>query len=475
MLKSSFNVPERLTEALETKWMRRVAGFYRCTMEDKACFTLMDWEPSNLFFLNCAIDLYQVLLNDPKGLFFIENERKPTLFQDIAKEIQLVLELNGNGWTNTNNTHINKLVFRFTSCSQTLTREYFSFLGKLLSMENGRFVIENETGIQMLLLKLGFFKPLDYLSRAVILGFSFYDRGYYSYELINNWCQGSSSNNNSNNNSNNANNTKVKTNKLCSKELHLFILTILLALLRGRIYDFIKWGVEAVVEQLSIDNLPLFTQTYLLNVIQESMQNPKILTCIIKKKLKILNWKNDNPKMNFIIMRLASCEEGLDYLQTKNLITNLIINWIQIENDKYASYVETSIAKALSRTYIKKKIINIEKIPVVMAEKFGSRNSEFSQVNHYEDYNNKSYLGGEDVNIEGLVRIPWNIEIKLSTNITNTNATSTSISTNNTTVPPSIQANTSGGLKSSMNTTGANNNNSNTSEYLRVDAFLGRY
>ena len=57
---------------------------------------------------------------------------------------------------------------------------------------------------------------------------------------------------------------------------------------------------DAVVDQLAIDNLPLNIQEYLFNLIQESLQHPKILTLFIKKKPKLLNWKTsqDNAKLN---------------------------------------------------------------------------------------------------------------------------------------------------------------------------------
>lgn len=82
-------------------------------------------------------------------------------------------------------------------------------------------------------------------------------------------------------------------------------------------------------------------------------------------------------------------------------------------------------------------------------------------------YRRHNIFAGEDVDIEGLLRIPWNIELKLisgasaassSTSGINMNATTAS---SNTPFQPVLQ-----------NVHPASSSGS-TSEYLRVDAFLG--
>ena len=34
-------------------------------------FANMDWEPANLFYLQCLCEVYNILLNDPKGIHIL--------------------------------------------------------------------------------------------------------------------------------------------------------------------------------------------------------------------------------------------------------------------------------------------------------------------------------------------------------------------------------------------------------------------
>ena len=36
-------------------------------------FANMDWEPANLFYLQCLCEVYNILLNDPKGIHILHH------------------------------------------------------------------------------------------------------------------------------------------------------------------------------------------------------------------------------------------------------------------------------------------------------------------------------------------------------------------------------------------------------------------
>lgn len=87
MLEYSFHHPDRLADALKTKWVRRVCGFYRCSTEEKGYFANLDWEPTNLQYLESACNMYSVLLKDDAGLGFLGSDRRGMLFNEISNEI----------------------------------------------------------------------------------------------------------------------------------------------------------------------------------------------------------------------------------------------------------------------------------------------------------------------------------------------------------------------------------------------------
>ena len=62
MLEYCFKNPERLSDALKTKWVKRVSGFYRCTVDEKAYFANCEWGVGNMQYMECACNMYHVLV-----------------------------------------------------------------------------------------------------------------------------------------------------------------------------------------------------------------------------------------------------------------------------------------------------------------------------------------------------------------------------------------------------------------------------
>lgn len=52
---------KRLQEAMKTKWIRRVSGFFRCSSDEKAYFARIPWDLVNMTFLDCGSLLYDIL------------------------------------------------------------------------------------------------------------------------------------------------------------------------------------------------------------------------------------------------------------------------------------------------------------------------------------------------------------------------------------------------------------------------------
>eukprot|EP01035_Chromulina_nebulosa_P018275 gene18275-23952_t len=76
MLEYSFQNSDRLSEALKTKWVRRLSGFFRCSNEDKAYYASMEWNSNNFHYLECACNLYHILVEDDIGMSFLTSDRR---------------------------------------------------------------------------------------------------------------------------------------------------------------------------------------------------------------------------------------------------------------------------------------------------------------------------------------------------------------------------------------------------------------
>ena len=140
--------------------MRRLCGFYRCSVDEKGMshefftvstnlivrdsytnhltgyFANLDWEPTHLQYLECAFNLYTILLQDDVGIQFLKSgDRRSLLFNEIAQEIeQLCSIVPFNGPSTSFAT--TKNVFRMFSCNYTMAREYFTILGRMMKLAN---------------------------------------------------------------------------------------------------------------------------------------------------------------------------------------------------------------------------------------------------------------------------------------------------------------------------------------------------
>lgn len=278
MLKYSFgNDPERLAEALETKWIRRISGFYRCSLDEKGYFANLEWEPANLYYLECACDLYHVLANDENGVQFIGSDRRGMLFNELSRELEQLIYSHGKGWIGAFGP---KLVFRFSTCNQNIVREMFTLIGRLCTTKAGRRLLDSTSVFNHLSI-LGSCRSLDYLSRIVITGLCFTDKGFLSLNLIQIWT----------------------TTSNCSSELRSFIHSILLALLRSNPTEFLRWGVNVIVNQIFLDEVASETA---LHVLLEAVQDPVLLKAVIAKRVNLVGVH----EADSIQLRFLGAKEG---------------------------------------------------------------------------------------------------------------------------------------------------------------------
>ncbi|KAF0719358.1 hypothetical protein AaE_010467 [Aphanomyces astaci] len=76
LLEGPLTNPVRLSEAMKTKFFKRVSGFFRCDNSDKGYFAGLPWTPDYVPYLRPACQMYTLLLNHPEGIAFLKTDRR---------------------------------------------------------------------------------------------------------------------------------------------------------------------------------------------------------------------------------------------------------------------------------------------------------------------------------------------------------------------------------------------------------------
>jgi hypothetical protein len=177
-----------------------------------------------------------------------------------------------------------KNVFRLTSCNQTMSREYFTLLGRMTKLESGRKLLDSTKVFQHLSL-IGSNRTLDYLSRLALTSLALTDDGFISRHLLQIWT----------------------TSGACSFELRQYSHSILRVILISRPADFYRWGIDCMLNQITFEDNH---QDTLLALLEESMENKfflkKIISTIRSKHLSVSIFEN----IQRILSRFLSQSEG---------------------------------------------------------------------------------------------------------------------------------------------------------------------
>lgn len=249
LLDYSLRNTERLNEALKTKFVKRLSGFYRCSTEDKGYFANLEWEPCHLHFLESACNLYYILSENESTTHFLSSDRRGMIFAELVRDLEAVITYAASTKAS-NNNNSNMLttsllnqqvystkngtlnVFRPAGCMQTMSREYFCLIGRLCHSTHGRYIL-NSCQTYDHLSHLSHYVSLDYLSRVVLTALGFTDGGFMSKDLL----------------------QIYTTSGATSNDLRMYCHTLLRALLRSRSKECCEWGIELMVEQLMFPHI----------------------------------------------------------------------------------------------------------------------------------------------------------------------------------------------------------------------------
>lgn len=382
---------DRLGDVIKTKFIRRICGFYRCSLEEKGYFVNMEWEPTKLHYLECSCILYSLLVDTPLGLSFLESDRRGALFHEMINQFDQLIQSEVTVINGINSLSKNVLfnkpnnVFKLFSMNKTMAREYFCLLGRLASSQTGRTYLET-TSILIQICNFGVNKVLDYVSRVAITSLCFTDCGYMSKNLIQIWTK----------------------QDITSKNLCIYCYTLLDCLLRCRTKEFSEWCLNLIIDLLVLKK-KTFNDTYIIKYLETLCQDRIYLkSIVIRDELDITL-----PVLENVLVRYFAINEGFISINNRNLVNKYITSWKEKKTYEYVDNIEKNLVKALNGTHLCKRISsNISPISIQCLT--------FS--NHPSANNGDLYPDG-GVDVEGLLRIPWNIEVKVASS-SNSNASS---------------------------------------------------
>ena len=369
LLEGPLTHPLRLSEAMKTKFFKRLSGFFRCDPGNKGYFAQLPWIPDYVPYLRPACQMYTLLLNHPEGLQFLKTDRRGQLLTEIAD----ALELETRPEASIVDSHIGALQARMFSpefCSRRMLREYFTLLGLMSSSAEGLRLLEQSNLFQRLYV-MGKMQGHDFLCRLILANLDYSVDGS-SRNLLQLWMTDG------------------------SKPLRLYATCLLRALLRSNVVDFANWGIDVLVTQLyQEDEVALAA----LSVLEEAAQTPQyLLAMILKRPQKLVAL----PAATNLLLRSLSLPEGLAFLREMDYIDQILEEWRSKHHVSYVHLVEDSLSRGLTR---ETERLNYQTtfsplqsgpvpIPVIVP------NSSHTNV--------KQHWG-----IEWLFRLPWNIEVRL--------------------------------------------------------------
>ncbi|CAM9115932.1 unnamed protein product [Discosporangium mesarthrocarpum] len=426
MVQDTLAHPPRLAEALATKWVKRVSGFYRFvgagsmgTATDRGYgggLHNMPWDPKHIGHLSCACRLYTLLLKHPEGVQFLLSEPRGGIFQEIVKELELVTSRRGSGGgSGSGRFGSASKVFDMESCQRRLSAEYMTLLfGVATSTEAGRDLL-SKTNLFHYLTEMGSHSELDYLSRAVLTRMDFASEEYHARDVLQIW---------------------MATG---SRSLRLFATNLMRALLRRgadfpavegmkapmkaseistagghesghSVYGdgFEQWGIDTLVTQLHYDD-PGITRAA-LSVLEEAAKDDRYLQSLVQKRPDLLNKSGAGP----LLMRFLSLPDGVEYLEELGWVEGVVQQWRKTGNmTAYSAHVDTAMKAHLSDDH--------QLLDEDTSSSFGDEATLAPDEGNTQPIpiRLQSLLLHEPQTYEGqalqiILRLPWNIEVVLS-------------------------------------------------------------
>ena len=299
--------PARLPEALRGKFLRRLGGFYRCQVSDRAFFAALPWRRENLRYARCACLLYGALVSHEAGREFLRADRRGALLREIAAELEAAVA---------EGPHASVLLSP-QALSQSMAREYLGVVGALSRTEDGRRAL-GEAKIPELLRRASASAALDHITKLALARLDYSAPSGPGRALLGACAAGG------------------------SPALRLHAASVLRALLREEAHGLEHWGVDALLSLVASPS-PRAARAALL-ALEEASASERFLRAIVDRRPPLAPRR----AADALLARLASSEPGLDHLTALGWIDGAISRWRGDALLAYAAGVERAVARALS-------------------------------------------------------------------------------------------------------------------------------
>ncbi len=167
------------------RFVRRVAGFYRGTCDDKAYFSQLSWKLDHMSYVGILCQMMGLLMESYAGNDFIQHDRRGRLIHNIVEELKAIgtgHPANGVPAGKKNRSPRSSLsmeknfLFSRKKIGHTMAREYFTLLGYMSSTLQGEAALQN-AGLIKEAVKLSNDPSKDYISRLLVVNLDISRKG----------------------------------------------------------------------------------------------------------------------------------------------------------------------------------------------------------------------------------------------------------------------------------------------------------
>eukprot|EP00752_Nemacystus_decipiens_P007062 g6329.t1 len=406
--------PPRLVDALRTKWIKRVSGFYRFVGASGTSIERggggglhnMRWDPDHIRHIACAGRLYSLLLQQHEGIHFLQTDPRGGVLQEIVKELQALVTRRWDSGSGSGRLAGASKVFDMDSCQRNLSGGYITLLFSVAAGTDAGRQLLSDAGLWKHLASMGSQPELDYMSRLVLTKIDLASDKFFPRDVLKSWMTTGSS------------------------QLRLFSLNRVRTALRGasvanrRLRDSAstgasggstiseyaqseEWCIEMLVTQINGDD-PAVARAA-LSVLEEATQDERCLRTLVFAKPDLIN----KPGADHLLMRFLSIPEGILYLEEHGWVEQMVREWK--ENGRtttYADSVETKWNTSIN------EMEHVE--DTLHTDRMSKRDNDASDSGvaipiRASNMSQDGIVGPwEGREMEALLSLPWNIEVMLS-------------------------------------------------------------
>ena len=174
--------PDLLVEALKSKFLRRLLGYFRCDPGDKGYFGHLPWSSEHLMYIMVARRAILVLLNSgmDTATNFLITDRRGRILSEIAEGLKSEIDYSDGKTRSTKGAK--SRIFSPAAVASGMVREYFTILGLFSSSSQG-VALMMKVGIFNVLRRLGESEERDYLRYVFQTNISVYVSVYVSVDV----------------------------------------------------------------------------------------------------------------------------------------------------------------------------------------------------------------------------------------------------------------------------------------------------